>query len=105
MKFYVLRLVKSIRFNKQLSMSKIQTDRTVPLQIPQNVVIMDQMYNGFYTRFLLRLCICCTLTFFYRNYTNHNNIFFLNVISSDRYESTYRKMISVKTLHIKSNVS
>jgi hypothetical protein len=42
---------------------------------------MDQMYNGFYTRYLLRLCICCTLTFFNRNrnqernYTNrHSNI-------------------------------
>jgi hypothetical protein len=77
--------VKSIRFNKQLSMSKIlkRPDYTTP-----EYRFMDQMYNGFYTRYLLRLCICCThvalsvcctLTFFNRNqehnYTNrHSNI-------------------------------
>jgi hypothetical protein len=50
--------LKSIRFNKQLSMSKIlkRPDCTTP-----EYRFMDQMYNGFYSSYLLRSCMLMSL--------------------------------------------
>jgi hypothetical protein len=50
-------------------------------------------------KYLLRLCICCTLTFFYPNYTNHNipRPVRKYLQKNDKY------CLSVKILHIKNN--